>query len=90
MRQEVKSSQHVNPKHIIEQVAKELCWGIQLASEKTERQIAKEQQIASIHSEAMPFAFNKNGGGTEIRFCPCAQVIDLKTLVYGQLEENMK
>lgn len=38
----------------------------------------------------MPFEFSKASEESEIRLAACVQVSDLKSMIYGHLDENMK
>lgn len=47
-------------------------------------------KCSQISCEAMPFEFAKAHQGSDIRLAACAQVSDLKSMIYGHLEENKK
>ncbi|XP_031571713.1 uncharacterized protein LOC116305874 [Actinia tenebrosa] len=61
-------------------------WGVQMASEKKQREVADKQKLGEILSEDMPFEFKKNGSGREIRMAPCARIQNLEEMVFNHLE----
>ena len=61
-------------------------WGVKLASEKKERELAKKWSAGDIEVEAIPFSFSTSNG-EELRAAPCVYTQDLVQRILSYLDE---
>ncbi|MDA8001505.1 MAG: hypothetical protein MPL62_09480 [Alphaproteobacteria bacterium] len=61
-------------------------WGVKLASEKKERELAKKWSAGDTEVETMPFSFSTLNG-EELRAAPCVYTPDLVRRILSYLDE---